>query len=191
MAAEQRRQFLEHYCTEFDLKSAATAAKLSLNAAKQLIKEPSFQKDAQAILDARSARTHISAQRVLNRLASIAFADPRRVLNAASSGSENALTQEDAALIAGIKPGKFGLEVKLHNQIEALGLLGKHLGLFKETHEHEFVFKKMGDVIVGAVKDEEGKIIEGTTLTFDIGSDPEREASLESTSTIDVDSNKG
>ena len=167
LGIEQERIFMDEYCSGFDLVKSAKAAKLSLNAAKALLQTPQFQQKCQAVLDARSVRTHISAQRVLNRLASIAFADPRKVLSHASTSSEDKLTQEDAALIAGIKPSKFGVEVKLHNQVEALGLLGKHLGLFKETHEHEFVFKKMGDVMIG-----------DTALTFDIGSDPLKKIDL-------------
>lgn len=40
-----------------------------------------------------------------------------------------------AALYAGVKVTKDGIEVKLHSQTEALLALGKHLGLFVEKHE--------------------------------------------------------
>lgn len=41
-----------------------------------------------------------------------------------------------AALYAGVKVTKDGIEVKLHSQTEALLALGKHLGLFEERHRH-------------------------------------------------------
>ncbi|SIO50653.1 phage terminase small subunit [Burkholderia sp. GAS332] len=40
------------------------------------------------------------------------------------------------ALYAGVKQTKEGLEVKLHSQDDALVNVGKHLGMFKEVHDH-------------------------------------------------------
>ncbi|MFS2114326.1 terminase small subunit [Herbaspirillum frisingense] len=39
-------------------------------------------------------------------------------------------------LYAGVKQGKEGLEVKTHDQVEALKLVGQHLGMFKTKVEH-------------------------------------------------------
>jgi phage terminase small subunit len=40
------------------------------------------------------------------------------------------------ALYAGAKSGRDGLEVKVHDQLKILELIGKHLGMFKEKVEH-------------------------------------------------------
>ena len=37
--------------------------------------------------------------------------------------------------IAGIKEGKFGIELKLNDKEKALELLGRHLGMFKDKLE--------------------------------------------------------
>jgi len=39
-------------------------------------------------------------------------------------------------LYAGVKQGRDGLEVKTHDQMRALELLGKHIGMFKDKIEH-------------------------------------------------------
>ncbi|WP_079218919.1 terminase small subunit [Herbaspirillum robiniae] len=41
-----------------------------------------------------------------------------------------------ATLFAGVKQSKEGLEVKTHDQVEALKLVGQHLGMFKTKVEH-------------------------------------------------------
>lgn len=44
------------------------------------------------------------------------------------------LTEEQQKAISGIKEGKFGLEVNSCDKVKALELIGKHLGMFKETN---------------------------------------------------------
>jgi phage terminase small subunit len=46
------------------------------------------------------------------------------------------LSPEARALFAGVKRTKDGLEIKTKDQMRALELIGKHLGLFTEKHEH-------------------------------------------------------
>lgn len=45
------------------------------------------------------------------------------------------LTPQAAALYAGVKLGKDGLEVKTHNQLAALEAVGRHIGFFKDKVE--------------------------------------------------------
>jgi phage terminase small subunit len=45
------------------------------------------------------------------------------------------LSPEAAALYAGVKLGKDGLEVKTHNQLAALDAVGRHIGFFKDKVE--------------------------------------------------------
>lgn len=44
------------------------------------------------------------------------------------------LTEGQKKAIAGIKEGKFGIQVDSCDKVKALELLGKHLGMFKETN---------------------------------------------------------
>lgn len=43
------------------------------------------------------------------------------------------LTNEQKRALAGIKEGKFGIQVDSCDKVKALELLGKHLGMFKDT----------------------------------------------------------
>ncbi len=45
------------------------------------------------------------------------------------------LTEEQVRAIAGVKHGKYGVEVMQCDKVKALELLGKHLGMFKEKVE--------------------------------------------------------
>ena len=45
------------------------------------------------------------------------------------------LTENQVRAIAGIKEGKFGIELKLNDKEKALELLGRHLGMFKDKME--------------------------------------------------------
>ena len=45
------------------------------------------------------------------------------------------MTESQIKAIAGIKEGKFGIELKLNDKEKALELLGRHLGMFKDKLE--------------------------------------------------------
>ena len=44
------------------------------------------------------------------------------------------MTEEQKKALSGIKEGKFGIQVDSCDKVKALELLGKHLGMFKETN---------------------------------------------------------
>ena len=90
-------------------------------------------------MQARQERTEITQDKVLEELAAIAFAratdyaevkDDQVIIKDTSGLSENQIKA-----IAGIKQGKFGVELKLSDKEKALELLGRHLGMFKDRVE--------------------------------------------------------
>ena len=90
-------------------------------------------------MQARQERTEITQDRVLEELAAIAFA---RATDYAEVRDDQVFIKDTAGLsenqikaIAGIKQGKFGIEVKLSDKEKALELLGRHLGMFKDRVE--------------------------------------------------------
>lgn len=87
----------------------------------------------------RQKRTEITQDRVLEELAAIAFAratDYAEVKQDRVIIKDTAdLTEDQIKAIAGIKEGKFGIEVKLNDKEKALELLGRHLGMFKDKLE--------------------------------------------------------
>lgn len=102
----------------------------------------------------RQKRTEITQDRVLEELAAIAFARAtdfaeikgRCVIIKDTSG----LSEQQIKAIAGIKEGKFGIELKLNDKEKALELLGRHLGMFKDRLEVsglEEEKKKLDDIL--------------------------------------------
>ena len=85
-------------------------------------------------------RTEVTQERVIGELAAIAFADVAdyvQIINEDGFPMVQLTPTKDIpankrAAIASIKQGNNGIEVKLHNKLDALDKLGRHLGLFKE-----------------------------------------------------------
>lgn len=154
-AQEQERILVDEYCATLSIRKAAQAARMSPAAAQAALDRPEIKAMAIAQLDARSIRTHVSAERVINELAAIAFGKPSDNL---LYGNISELTADERQMIAGFKMGKFGPEVKLHNKIEALALLGKSLKLFTDVVQNNVVYQQMGQIV-----------IDGKPLEFDVG----------------------
>lgn len=105
-------------------------------------------------MEERQKRTEITQDRVLEELAAIAFA---RATDYAEIKDEcvkvkdtKSLTEQQIRAIAGIKEGKYGIELKLNDKEKALELLGRHLGMFKDKLEVsglEEEKKKLGDIL--------------------------------------------
>ena len=102
----------------------------------------------------RQKRTEITQDRVLEELAAIAFA--RATDFAEIKGGcviikdTSGLSEQQIKAIAGIKEGKFGIELKLNDKEKALELLGRHLGMFKDRVEVsglEEEKKKLDDIL--------------------------------------------
>lgn len=84
-------------------------------------------------------RTEITQDKVVRELAAIAFADIADYVQVKDYGGlsmveitpTSDIPIDKRAAIASIKQGNNGIEVKLHNKLDALDKLGRHLGMFK------------------------------------------------------------
>lgn len=91
----------------------------------------------------RSRRTGITADRVLNELAKIGFANATDIINFGTATVKEDSSRDDTACIQSIKvktiPTEDGditeREVKLYDKKAALELIGRHLGMFKDKTE--------------------------------------------------------
>ncbi len=88
-------------------------------------------------LAARERRTLITADRVLEEYARIAFADIRNYADWNKKGvtlrAPDELSDDDAAAVAEVTPGAGGgARLKLHDKKVALNALARHLGLFEQ-----------------------------------------------------------
>ena len=102
----------------------------------------------------RQKRTEITQDMVLEELAAIAFAkatDYAEVKEGQVIIKDTAnMDEQQVRAIAGIKEGKYGIELKLNDKEKALELLGRHLGMFKDKLEVsglEEEKKKLGDIL--------------------------------------------
>lgn len=132
--------------------------------ASKLLRNAKVEKYIEKRMKEREKRTEITQDMVVKELAAIAFSKatdyakvietqavfttetgkriplikedgkPVMVYDVKLTLSEN-LTEEQIKAIAGIKHGKFGIEVATCDKVKALELLGRHLGMFKEKVE--------------------------------------------------------
>lgn len=90
-------------------------------------------------------RTEITQDKVVRELAAIAFSDIADYVRVQDHGGlsmveitpTSEIPESKRAAIASIKQGNNGIEVKLHNKLDALDKLGRHLGMFKDKADEE------------------------------------------------------
>lgn len=162
----RERRFVEEYLVDLDPKRAAIAAgyssSMAASKAYQWVSDgkakPHVFAAVQTAMDRRSARTEITADRVLRELAKIGFADLRKAviwranvtgMVEESDGSQrlavtnevqlidsDKLDDETAAAISQIgQTAQGGLTIKFHDKKGALETIGKHLGMFTDKVE--------------------------------------------------------
>ena len=132
--------FVEEYLTDLNATQAAIRAgyspKMAGRIGFQLLEKSGIQAAIQAAQRERSARTGVTADRVVQEIARVAFASLSDVMTWGPSGAQvrpdNEITPEAAAAIAEITETNFGVKVKLHNKVAALEQLAKHVGLYND-----------------------------------------------------------
>ena len=142
---DKQKVFCEEYLIDLNATQAAIRAGYSVKTAYSIgeenLKKPEVQREIERLKAQRSRRTGITADRVLQELARIGFVNPMDVIDADDATVRGSANVDDMAAIASVKvkviPGKFGddgfeREVRLHDKVKALELMGKHLGMFTD-----------------------------------------------------------
>ncbi len=150
MTPKQQR-FVQECLVDLNATQAAIRAGYSKKTARSVGQENLTKPDiAAAITKAmaeRAARTQISADQTLRELARIAFADIRTCVQWGPNGvkvrNSNDLSDDDAAAVAEVvetrtRHGRT-TRVKLHDKLNALNQIARHLGLFEWKPEQEQV----------------------------------------------------
>jgi len=87
----------------------------------------------------REERTKVTQDMIINELKAIAFANATQFAETKRNGvvikDTSELPDEVKKVIVGIEDGKNGIKIKTANKIQALELLGRHLGMFKDKLE--------------------------------------------------------
>ncbi|WP_147536087.1 terminase small subunit [Bacillus marasmi] len=152
---EKQKRFVDEYLIDLNATRAYKAAyprvkndeTASVNGSRML-RNAKVEKYINERMKAREKRTEITQDKVLKELAKIAFvngADFAKVITKKTdSGGEykqveiadtDSLSENVKAAISGIKETKFGISVESYDKVKALELIGRHLGMFKDTLE--------------------------------------------------------
>jgi phage terminase small subunit len=162
MAALNAKQllFVEEYLVDLNATRAAVRAGYSDASARQIgaenLSKPSIQDAIRERFEARANRLGLTQDKVIERLMAIAFADLRQVASWNADGEvalvpSDDLEDEKAASIKEVSSStsiipqagdrepivRRTVKIRQHEQLRALELLGKHLGMFNEKLEVE------------------------------------------------------
>ncbi len=135
----KQARFIEEYLVDLNATQAATRAGYSKRSAAETgwenLRKPHIAAALERAMTARSIRTGISADVVVEQLRRLAFAELR---NAATWDTDSvelvdseSLPVAEAAAVRSIKMGLHGPELKMSDPVPALRLLGEHTGAFR------------------------------------------------------------
>ena len=149
----KQMRFVDEWLIDFNGKQAAIRAGYSAKTAEataaRLLRNGKVQAESSRRQKDLQRRTEVTQDRVVKELMRVAFADMADYAQVRSypvvnkDGIEvvkqlvtftktSALTDDQRAAIASIKQGANGIEVKLHDKIKSLELLGRHIGMFND-----------------------------------------------------------
>ena len=139
----KQAKFVEEYLLDLNAAAAARRAgyttKRSEAIGYDLLTKADIQAAVQSAQRERSARTGVTADRVLKEIARIAFADLRAVMSWGPDGvalrNSSDLSDDEAAAVAEVSEtwtdsGGGSRKVKLHDKVAALEKLARHIGLY-------------------------------------------------------------
>jgi len=138
---DKQKRFVQEYLVDLNATAAARRAgyseKTSNEQGARLLAKPNIQTAIHTAMKKRQERVQITQDEVVMELAAIAFANGTDFATINANGliyvkPTCELSEEKRSAIAGIKYSNTGLgvEIKLHDKLRALELLGKHLGMF-------------------------------------------------------------
>ena len=143
---DKQARFCEEYMVDLNATQAAIRAGYSPASAKtvgpRLLENVGVQKLIAQLQAEQSRRTGVSTDRVVRELAKIAFVNAADLIDPKTASLKSDASHDDLAAVQSVKVkmfGKDGLEqeVKLADKLRALDLLGKHLGMYKDTSEKD------------------------------------------------------
>lgn len=152
----KQMRFVDEWLIDFNGKQAAIRAGYSAKTAEvtaaKLLRNVKVQAEISRRQKDLQKRTEVSQDRVVKELARIAFANIADYLHVETQtrtkddGTEvtyqivmlsetEDLSVDQRAALANVKQSVNGVEIKLHDKIKALELLGRHIGMFTDKLE--------------------------------------------------------
>lgn len=136
---DKQKRFVDEYQVDLNATAAAKRAgyseKTAYSMGQRLLKKVEIQAAIQKRQAKLRGKLEITQERVLEELAAIAFANGTDFATITHNGlvrltPTDEVPEEKKKAVASIKEGRYGTEIKLHDKVWALELLGKHLGVF-------------------------------------------------------------
>ena len=143
---EKQERFCQEYLVDLNGTQAAIRAGYSPfcagEQAARLLTNVSIRARIDELMAARSMRTEITAAVVIRELARVALVNPLDVISATDATVREDASIDQTAAIQSVKVkivdgdiSSIEREVKLHDKVRALELLGKHLGMYTDKKE--------------------------------------------------------
>lgn len=141
---ERQRKFADEYLMDYCAAKAARRAGYSAGYGKELLRNDAVRAYLEEKQQRELERAGVTAERVLEELSAVAFsniadftevkkdAESKRGVAVKARETES-IPRNKLSAVAGFKEGPGGIEVKLYEKLRALELLGKYVGLFRET----------------------------------------------------------
>lgn len=143
---EKQKRFCEEYLIDLNAaKAAERAGYKNSNIGRQLITKNNVSEYIFELQKRQQRRTEITADRVLEELAAIAFSDRTEIAYIENRNvvlvSTDKWSENTKKSVAGIKESQNGIEVKSYDKLRALELIGKHIGMFgtKDRADEEMI----------------------------------------------------
>lgn len=150
---DKQQRFIDEYMVDLNATQAAIRAGYSPDTAKQIgsenLSKPDIQEAIQLKQKELSEQTNITAKRVLEEYAKIAFSDIRELYSVDndlldvrqmedSIAPAVASVEVDVMMMGGMAVGHTK-KVKMYDKLRALESLGKHIGLFEKDNNQKKV----------------------------------------------------
>jgi len=143
---EAQKVFCDEYLVDLNATRAYKVAyprvkkqRVAESAGNRLLSIVEVKNYIQERIEERKKRTEVTQDMVINELKAIAFANATSFVNIQDGcviiDDTKDLKENTKKAIVGIKEGKNGIEVKMADKMQALEMLGRHLGMFKEKIE--------------------------------------------------------
>lgn len=144
----RQRKFVQEYLKDPCAKEAAIKAGYSEKSAEflgyQLLQKPLVKEAIQIGEERKAKKAEVTQDMIMSELKRLAFVNPRRIMQWGPDGvtftASHELTEDEAACVveASETVTKDGgtIRVKLADRVQALTLLGKQVGMFKDRVEH-------------------------------------------------------
>ena len=134
------KRFADEYVIDGDAKAAAIRAGYKPSTARNASawihpdhpEKPELLELINEKLAGLSRRTGVTAERLIGELAKVAFANIDDVVDPRTGELLGDISREDAAAVSEVRVSRKGSEVKMHDKLRAIELLGKHLKLFDD-----------------------------------------------------------